>query len=178
MAKSVNAVDIIMLFRIEGEQGDAWKLGLQTDATISEARSYETTETKDGSTKTAGAYEGTHSITSFLAEDDVYVAKLRELIRERNPKNLEVWEINRTNLTNSSELDGHYSLDSVVSVEISAGSEGSVEVSIETEINNTPKAGKVQVTPKLLQILQTITEDQSEFKQPIEGGDDDDEGGA
>lgn len=167
MSEAVKAVDIIYLFRIQGEAGNAWKLGLQTDGSTSESRAYETTQTKDGSTKTPGAYEATHSITSYMVKGDPTIKKLRQLVRDDNPKKLEVWEINRSDIndTNTTEIDGEYSLDSVTSVSISAGAEGNVEVSIETEVNNTVVSGSVTVTPELLAILKTISEDQ-EFVQP------------
>ena len=50
----VQAIDLIYLFRIQGEAGNAWKVAFQTDGTQDETRNYETTPTKDGAKKTAG----------------------------------------------------------------------------------------------------------------------------
>ena len=165
--ETVKATDIIMLFRIQGEAGNAWKVGLQTESSTEESREYETTETKDGARKSAGAYEGTHSVTALLPKDDVYIPRIKGLVRKANPEKLEVWEVNRSDIAKETTIPGEYSTDVVTSVSTSAGSEGEVEVSFETEVEGTIISGEVNVTPDLLAILQLISEDQ-EFVQPME----------
>lgn len=163
----VNATDIIYLFRILGESGDAWKLAFQTDGSSDESRSYETTETKDGAKKTPGAYEGTHSLSSLLAKGDTLIPKIKKLVRSHNPDKLEVWEINRSDIGEEVTLPGEYSVDVVTSYGQSSGSDGNVELSIETEVEGTIVSGEVNVTEDLLAILQQVSDDQ-EFIQPTE----------
>lgn len=162
----VQAVDIIYLFRIEGEENDAWKVAFQTDGNADESRNFDTTETKDGAKKTAGSYEGKHSISALLGSGDKLIPKIKGLVRKKNPEKLEVWEINRTGIADETTLPGEYSTDVVTSISQSAGSEGNVEVSIETEVEGTIRSGAVKVTPSLLAILQEITEEQ-DFVQPM-----------
>ena len=165
--ETVKAADIIMLFRIEGEEGNAWKVGLQTDSSTDESRTYETTETKDGALKSAGAYEGSHSVSALLPKGDEYIAKIKNLVRKPNPEKLEVWEIDRSDIAEETAIPGDYSKDVVTSVSTSAGSEGEVEVSFDTEVEGTIISGEVNVTPELLAILQLISEEQV-FVQPME----------
>ena len=164
--ETVKATDIIMLFRIKGETGDAWKVGLQTDSSTDESRTYETTQTKDGARKSAGAYEGTHSVTALLPKGDEYIARIKDLVRKPNPEKLEVWEIDRSDIAEETTIPGDYSTDVVTSVSTSAGSEGEVEVSFETEVEGTIISGEVNVTSDLLAILQLSSEEQ-EFVQPM-----------
>ena len=165
--ETVKASDIIMLFRIQGEEGNAWKVGLQTDSSTDESRTYETTETKDGALKSAGAYEGSHSVSALLPKGDEYIAKIKNLVRKPNPEKLEVWEIDRSDIAEETTIPGEYSTDVVTSVSTSAGSEGEVEVSFDTEVEGTIISGEVNVTPELLAILQLISEEQA-FVQPME----------
>lgn len=176
MAELVNQVgvaakDLTALVRIEGDDASATKLAYLTDTSTSESRSYDTTATKDGSVKTAGAYEGTHSLTAHMAtgEGGDYARRIREeCVRASQPKRLEVWVVDRTGIDEETlTIGGDYSLDYVTTFNTSAGSEGSVELSIETEIDNTPKYGQVTVTPELLELFKTIVEEQ-EFVQPTQ----------
>ena len=162
----VQAIDLIYLFRIQGEEGNAWKVAFQTDGTQDETRNYETTPTKDGAKKTAGDYEGSHSLTSLLAKGDEDIRKINNLVRKDNPEKLEVWEIDRSDIAEETTIPGDYSTDVVTSFSKSAGADGNVEVSIETEVEGTIISGDVTVTPELLAILQKISEEQA-FVQPI-----------
>lgn len=167
---TIKAVNKLFLFRIEGEAGNAWKVAYQTDASTSESRAYDSNETKDGTVKAAGAYEASHSLTSYLKSGDTYIAKLKGLVRNANSR-LEVWGIDRTELvdgaTEPTELAGEYSIDVVTSVSESAGADGSVEVSIDTEVEKGIISGKVDVTAELKELLVSIA-DEFEFEQPIE----------
>ena len=165
--ETVKASDIIMLFRIQGEAGNAWKVGLQTDSSTDESRTYESTPTKDLTIKSPGAYEGSHSVTALLPKGDEYIARIKNLVRKANPERLEVWEIDRSNIAEETTIPGDYSTDVVTSFSKSAGADGNVEVSIETEVEGTIISGDVTVTPELLGILQKISEEQA-FVQPIE----------
>lgn len=177
---SVSATDMIYLFRIKGETGDAWKLALQTDGSKNESRTFESTPTKDGTEKTAGAYEATHSISSIMSntvEGRKQVRDLEDLVRAQTPKPLEVWGIDRTNISDSTTIPGDYSIDYVTSIDTSAGAEGSVEVSIETEVQGRIISGDVTVNDDLLALLQLITEDQA-FVQPMAALESGEPGGA
>ena len=165
--ETVKASDIIMLFRIQGEEGNAWKVGLQTDSSTDESRTYESTPTKDLTIKSPGAYEGSHSVTALLPKGDEYIARIKNLVRKANPERLEVWEIDRSDIAEETTIPGDYSTDVVTSFSKSAGADGNVEVSIETEVEGTIISGDVTVTPELLAILQKISEEQA-FVQPTE----------
>ena len=88
-------------------------------------------------------------------------------MRKANPERLEVWEIDRSDVAEETTIPGEYSTDVVTSVSTSAGSEGEVEVSFDTEVEGTIISGEVNVTPELLAILQLISEEQV-FVQPME----------
>ena len=77
-----------------------------------------------------------------------------------------MWEIDRSDIADASTIPGDYSTDVVTSVATSAGSEGEVEVSFDTEVEGTIISGEVNVTPELLAILQLVSEEQ-EFVQPM-----------
>lgn len=165
MAGTVEAVDKIVLFRIEGEEGNAWKVAYQTEVTTEESREYDSEATKDGTVKSAGAYEGTHSFTAFLSKKDEYIKKIKALVRDASPKKLEVWVIDRSDLGEEA-LPGEYSTDVVTSVSESAGADGKVEVSVDSEVEGTIVPGEVTISPELTALLKQIAEEQ-EFVQPI-----------
>lgn len=166
----VSATDIIFLLRIQGDSSNAWKLAFQTDTSTDESRTYETTQTKDGAKKTPGAYEGTHSLTSLLGKGDPFIQDIKDQVRKAQPEGIEVWEINRASINDESTttLPGDYSRDVVTSFGTSAGAEGNVELTTETEIAEGPVSGEVNVTPELLDMLRQVA-DEMEFVQPTEG---------
>lgn len=163
----VQATDIIFLLRIQGETDDAWKLAFQTDTSTDESREYETTPTKDRNVKSPGAYEGSHSLTALLGKGDELIQKVKDQVRKPNPEGVEVWEINRSELNEDAigTLPGEYSKDVVTSFGQSAGAEGNVELSIETEIEEGPISGEVEITPTLLAMLQQVS-NELDFEQP------------
>lgn len=171
---TVKAVNKLFLFRIEGEEGNAWKVAYQTDASTSESRAYDSNETKDGTVKAAGAYEASHSLTSYLKSGDTYIAKLKDLVRNANSR-LEVWGIDRTALvelpeggSEPTEIPGEYSVDVVTSVNESAGADGNVEISIESEVEKGIVSGDVTVNAALKALLTRLA-DEFEFEQPVSG---------
>lgn len=186
---AIKAVNKLFLFRIENEAGNAWKVAYQTDTSTSESRAYDSNETKDGVIKAAGAYEASHSLTSYLQDGDSYVGKLKDLVRKAD-KRLEVWSIDRTALLqeeadpeeqteqggndgNGDEeltIPGEYSIDVVTNVSESAGSDGNVEITIDTEVEKGIVSGNVEVSQELRNLLVRIA-DEFKFAQPIEGED-------
>lgn len=165
----VAATDIIFLLRVQGTTENAWKLAFQTDTSTEESRTYETTQTKDGAKKTPGAYEGTHSLTSLLGKGDEFISQIKDQVRKPQPEGIEVWEINRSEINgdSSTTLPGDYSEDVVTSFGTSAGAEGNVELTTETEIEEGPISGEVEVTPELLEMLQQVA-NELDFVQPTE----------
>lgn len=165
----VQATDLIALFRLEGEDDSAWKLGFQTDTSADESRAYETTPTKDRRVKTPGEYDATHSITALLAKNDTQIKQMKEQVRAKQPKRLEVWLIDRSDIDDeeTTTLPGDYSIDVITNVSPSAGSEGNVEYTIETEVEEGVVSGDVNVTPELREILLDIA-NELEFKQPTQ----------
>jgi TP901-1 family phage major tail protein len=162
---TVQAINKVFLFRILGEEGDAWKVAFQQDAETEESREYDTEPTKDGNVKSAGQYEASHSLSSFLAKGDDKLPKLKKLVRDDNPGKLEVWEVDRTDINDETTIGGDYSVDVVTTVSTSAGAEGKVEVSIDTEVEGTIVSGEIQVTPELKELLKMINHER-EFVQP------------
>lgn len=169
---TVKAIDKVFLFRIlkDTPTESAFKIAYQTDASTEESRSFDTEVTKDGNIKAAGSYEASHSLTSFLASDDTYIAELKELVRSGDGR-LEVWDVDRTgiNETGTNTINGDYSIDVVTSVSTSGGAEGSVEVTIETEVEGLIVAGEITVDEALKTLLTQI-EDELTFVQPIVTG--------
>src|SRR5699024_10908224 len=157
MAGTVEAVDKIVLFRIEVEEGNAWKVAYQTEVTTDEPSEYDSAATKDDTVKSAGAYEGRHSFTAFLSKKDQYIKKIKALVRDASPKKLEVWVIDRSDLGEEA-LPGEYSTDVVTSVSESAGADGKVEVSIDSEVEGTIVPGEVTISPELTALLKQIAE--------------------
>lgn len=165
---SVSGVNIVYLMRVKGGAEDTWKLAYQTDRDTSETRDYDSTPTVDGSVKSGGAYEGTHSIGALLAKGDKDIVKIKNLVRQGGE--LELWKIDRSDLDTEENLPGEYSVNIVTEVTSSAGPEESVELSIELEVSKgTIVDGDVVVTPRLRHMLQTLT-DEVEFVQPDEVG--------
>lgn len=164
----VKATDKLFLFRVLGEEGNAWKLAFQTDNSTSESRSYDTTETKDGSMKSVGAYAGSHSLSSLLPVGDTNIAAIKAIVRSGEGK-LEVWDIDRTGITDDGtvQIPGDYSVDVVTSISESSGSDGGVEISIDTEIEKGPISGSVTVTDSLKAMLLNLS-DEFDFVQPTD----------
>lgn len=166
MAETVSAVNKIALFKVEGEEGNAWKVAYQTEAETEESREYDSEPSKDGTIKSKGAYEGSHSFSAFLAKSDEYIKKLKQLVRDDDAKRLKVWLIDRSDLDGQETLPGEFSLDVLTSISESAGAEGMVEISFDTEVEGTIISGEVTVTPELTALLKQIAEER-EFEQPI-----------
>lgn len=164
----VQASDLIALFRLEGNAENAWKLGFQTDTSADESRAFETTITKDRKVKTPGEYDATHSITSLLAKNDTQIKQMKEQVRAKQPKRLEVWLIDRSDISDedTTTIPGDYSIDVITNVSPSAGSEGNVEYTIKTEVEEGVVSGDVTVTPELRAILLDIA-NELEFVQPM-----------
>lgn len=161
---SISGANIIYLMRVRGDSGSAWKLAYQTDRDTSESREYDSTPTVDGSVKSGGTYEGSHSIGSLLAKGDTDIPKIKSLVREGGE--LELWKIDRTDLNGEGNLPGEYSINIVTELSSSAGPEESVELSLELEVSEgTILDGEVIVTPGLRAMLQTLS-DEVEFVQP------------
>lgn len=161
---SVSGANIVYLMRVKGDTQAAWKLAFQTDRDTSESREYDSTPTVDGSVKSGGTYEGSHSIGAMLAKGDKDVLKIKNLVRQGGE--LELWKIDRTDLEGEGNLPGEYSVNIVTEVASSAGPEESVELSIELEVSKgTIVDGEVVVTPALRSMLQLLS-DEIEFVQP------------
>lgn len=162
-------IENILLFRIEGEEGSAWKLAYQTEHELTETRDFETTETKDGAESSAGAYEGSFSASSLMAQDDEYVSELKEIVRERNPRKVHVWDIETDGVDQEgvSTIPGDYALCNLTDFTKSSPVDGNVELSLDFTITGRPYSGEVDVTPELLAIIRSIDEDR-EFIQPME----------
>lgn len=167
---TLSGIERILLFRIEDEVGNAWKLAYQTEHELSESRDYEINETKDGSINSAGAYEGTISASAYMAQGDAYITELKEVIRERNPRKVEVWDIETANADEEAlTIPGEYAVCNLTDLTQSAPVDGEVELSLDFSIEGRPYSGDVNVTPELLAIIQRIDEERA-FVQPMESG--------
>jgi len=164
---TLSGVEKILLFRIEGEAGNAWKVPYQSEHELSESRDYEVTETKDGSTSSAGAYEGTFSLTALAEQGGQTITELKEIIRERNPRKVEVWELETTDVEEGPTIPGEYTLCNLTDLSSSAPVDGNVEITLDFSIVGRPISGDVDVTPELSSIIQSIDEER-EFVQPME----------
>ena len=169
--RPVQGINKLFLFQIEGDAETAFKVAFQRDHSTEESRSYDTEGTIDGNIKVTGDYEASHSLTTFEAHGDTLVKRIREeCLRDRNPKRLKVWELDRTELPEvgdeSSTIPGDFSLDVVTSMPKSSSYDGSVEITIDTEVEGTIVSGEVTVTEELLDILKQTDAQLREFEQP------------
>lgn len=164
---TISGQDKILLFRILGEEGNAWKLAFQTEHTSSESRSFTAEQTKDGAISSVGAYEASYSVSSYLKKGDNYIQELKQAIRE--VKQIELWDINTIDADVETVLEGDYSVCNLTSIDFSNGSEGSVEASLELQVQGVPITGEVSVTPELINIIRRIEEERA-FVQPTTEG--------
>ena len=158
-----------MLFRsIEGDTSqNAWKVPYQTEHDFSESRDFETTETKDGSVSSAGAYEGTISLTALAKQGGETIQQLKEVLRERSPRKVEVWEIETVDVDEETTIPGEYMVCNLTDLSSSAPTDGNVEITLDFTVEGRPQVGDVNVTPQLLAIVQQASDEQ-EFVQPME----------
>lgn len=167
MDKPVHGKHKILLFRIEGEASDAWRLPYQTEHSFSESRDFESTPTKDGTVLSPGEYEGTFSITALQKVGDDHLKGLRSQVRSDNPDRIELWEIDVTDLEGAT-VPSTRAKAYINSIEGSNPSDGNVEYSIELQIDGKPKDMDVDVTPALLEIVE-LTEREIAEEQPTTG---------
>ena len=171
--KVIQGVNLIYLMRLENETGNAWSIGYDTDSSTSESRSYDTEATKFGSVMSVGAYEGAHSLSALYANrqsaEDKVTTLRDKCIRAKNPARIVVWEINASDIneTDTTTLTGHMSIDRVNSVDVTGGAEGSATVDIETQIDEGPVSGQVNVTDALKNMLVQVA-NELEFMQPTD----------
>lgn len=164
-AFALDGVKQIVLFRILGEEGNAWKVAFQTEDNSEESRDYDNEQTKDGSVSSPGGYEATKDVTAFLQKDSDYIEKLRGAIR--NPDQIELWNLDTTDAESedTDTIPGEYSICNMTSLSVSNPTDGKVEVSMDFDVDGKPVNGRANVTPALLQMIQAL-EDEIEFVQP------------
>ena len=155
--------DSILLFRIDGEATDAWKLAFQTEHNWDESRDYESTETKDGAVKTAGAYTSEISMTALYEQGSQKIKDIRHALREGEV--IHVWEVETFDLE-SATIGGEYAEGNITTLGKASPSEGNVELTMDLSTTK-PISGEVTVTPTLLEII-ARADDQREFVQPTE----------
>lgn len=160
----VKGSDKILLFRIEGEIADAWKIGFQTEHERSESQGYDATETKDGSVMSPGVYEASYSLSALYAKASGKIADVKDALR--NQKKLEIWEI-ETYDKEGATVGGEYSEAYITDLSESSPAEGNVELSIEAMVQGKPISGEVNVTPALLALIARADEERA-FVQPTE----------
>jgi TP901-1 family phage major tail protein len=167
MDKPVHGKHKILLFRIEGDSDNAWRLPYQTEHSFSESRDFESTPTKDGSILSPGEYEGTVSITALQKVGDDQLKNLKSQVRSDNPDRIELWEIDVTDLEGET-VPSTRAKAYINSIEGSNPSDGSVEYSIELQVDGKPRDMAVDVTPALLEIVE-LTEQETTEEQPTAG---------
>lgn len=165
MDKPVHGKHKILLFRIEGEAGNAWRLPYQTEHSFSESRDFESTSTKDGSILSPGEYEGTVSITALQKVGDDQLKNLKSQVRSDNPDRIELWEIDVTDLDGET-VPSTRAKAYINSIEGSNPSDGNIEYSIELQIDLKPIEMDVDVSPALLELVE-LTEGEIAEEQPV-----------
>lgn len=170
---ALDGVKQIVLFRILGDEGNAWKVAFQTEDESEESRDYDAEQTKDGSVSSPGGYEATKAVTAFLQKDSEELPRLQGAIR--NPDQMELWNLDTTDAEaeDTSTIPGEYSICNMTSLSISNPTDGKVEVSMDFDVDGKPVNGRAEVTPELLSMIQSL-EDEIEFVQPTQS---EDEGG-
>lgn len=166
MPETLAGIERIMLFRLEDEPGNAWKIAFQTEHESSETRGFDSEQTKDGSVSSAGAYEATFSVSSYMTKGDEYIKKLKQNLRSNNPKKVLVWDLETADADEDGlTVPGELGYCNLTDITTTAGAEGNVEVSMDFSVDGTLIAGEVDVTPELLDIIRRIDEER-EFVQP------------
>lgn len=166
-AKPVQGKHKILLVKVEGDEGNAWKPAFQTEHDLDESRDFESDQTKDGNVLSPGQYEGTLSFTVFQKVGDDRIKSLKTQVRSENPDRLLVWEADITDMSGE-KIPGTFAAVYVNSVNGSAG-EGKVEYSIDAQVDGTPVDGEINVTPALQELVSTL-ETEKAFLQPTENG--------
>lgn len=167
-AKPVLGKNKILLFRLEGESGNAWKLAFQQEHDFDHSRDYESDQTKDGNVLSPGQYEGTLSFSAFQKVGDDKLKVLENQVFDDNPQRLEVWEVDITDLEGP-KAPGLWAMVYVNSASPSAPSEGKVEYSIDAQVDGKPKHMDITVTESLKAIVEELQEAE-EPNQPTENG--------
>lgn len=164
----LSGIDRLLLFRIDGDTSqNAWKVPYQTEHDFSESRDFEVTETKDGSVSSAGAYEGTISLTALAKQGGETIQQLKEVLRERNPRKVKVWEIEVVDVDEeTTTIPGEYMLCNLTDLSSTAPTDGNVEITLDFTVEGRPQVGDVNVTPQLLAIIQQASDEQ-DFVQPM-----------
>lgn len=166
--KPVLGKNKLLLVRVEGKSGNAWKPAFQTEHSFDESRDFESDPTKDGSVLSPGEYEGSLSFTVFQKVGDDQIKDLKTQVRNPNPDRLEVWEVDTTDMSKAT-VPGVYAKTYINSVNGSNPTDGKVEYSIDAQVDGYPIDGEINVTPALKALVETLAEEQ-EFVQPTENG--------
>jgi TP901-1 family phage major tail protein len=159
MSRAVHGKNKVLLFRIEGEGGNAWKLAFQQEHDFDNSRDFESDPTKDGNVLTPGEYEGTLSFSAFQKVGDDKLEVFENQTFDDNPQRLEVWEINTTDL-NQPTTRGLWAMVYINSCNGSAPSDGKVEYSIDAQVDGKPKRMDIDVTVALKSIVESLEDAQ------------------
>lgn len=162
MAELLGGKSALVFFREESksatESGTRYRF--QTEVSMNESKESESTATTDGTVNTLTDGENTIDISSMAyVDDDDTTAQWRELrALFRKGAKMEVWIIYNTGKT---QQDADYAQGYFTSFEMSAPSDGKIELSSSFVIDGIPKEGKEQLTEEQLGLIDSDYEYQS-----------------
>lgn len=147
-AEAVQGKRLVYLFRPikDAATKNGAVLAFTTENGRTKSKDGDTTVTKDGSIRTAGAVEQEITATTLLAKGDKMISRLEEAMD--NDEIIEIWEANLDEpaATGENKFAGMYFQGYLTEFEKTSGAEDFVEVSLTFGINGNGAKGDVTVT--------------------------------
>lgn len=144
-AEAVSGKQIAYLYRLlkDAATTDAAFVAFATENSTTYSRDADTTATKDGSIRTAGAVEVEISTTAILAKGDEMIDKLKKALIDGEL--VEIWEVNLAEGTGG-KFKATYFQGYVTEFEKTSSAEDFVECSLSFGINGSGAEGEATVT--------------------------------
>ncbi len=154
MASVISGKDMLLFFRKRADHAtvDASKLRFQTEHSISMEKESESTQTKDGNVVVVSDGENSADISSLAyREDGETIEVWKELKRYYQAEELmEMWQVDIGSGLDGADLDADYFQGYFTAFEMSAASDGNVELSYTFAINGNGAEGTDSLTPEQL----------------------------
>lgn len=154
MASVISGKDMLLFFRKRADHAtaDASKLRFQTEHSISMEKESESTKTKDGNIVRVSDGENSADISSLAyREDGETIEVWKELKRYYQAEELmEMWQVDIGSGLDGADLDADYFQGYFTAFEMSAASDGNVELSYTFAINGNGAEGTDSLTAEQL----------------------------
>lgn len=168
MASVISGKDMLLFFRRRAnhETEDASKLRFQTEHSISMEKESESTPTKDGNVVTVSDGENSADITSLAYREDTDTVEVwKELKRYYQAGDLmEMWQVDIGSGLDGKDLDADYFQGYFTAFELSAASDGNVELNYTFAINGNGVEGTDSLTAEQLAEVRNAQYDYESLK--------------